>query len=278
MQMTKAVVAGIGALAVATLTAAQADAATAYMGGLFGGTPGYSTITGPNGERVNTSWTIFGGDQRISWNNISQSSAERAQIAWLEAHQDEQNTLWVYSASANSINKVANERPELFANTTVISIAPPRPGNPVYQQVQAPSEVNMYQVIADGDSVADEDGRSFGVHLWGYRNLDMQTEAPASSEVLEGTDTTRSYYRDSSSKTAKQSTAAAEVKEPTHAEQRRAARAERVEARKAARAERAEARKAARAERAEQRRAARAEKQDEPKVDTSDDTKESDNA
>ena len=116
----------------------------------------------------------------------------------------------------------------------------------------------MYQVIADGDSVADEDGRSFAVHLWGYRNLNLQTEVPASSEVLEGTNTTRSYYRDSSSKSAQRSTAAEvdEVEEPTRSEQRKAERVERRAERKAERAERREQR----AERREQRAAARAER------------------
>lgn len=287
MQMTKAVVAGFGVVAVATLTAAQADAATAYMGGLFGGTPYFSTITGPNGERVNTSWTIFGGDERIQWDNISQASAERAQIAWLEAHQGEQNELWVYSASANSINAVANTRPELLANTTVIAIAPPRAGQPGYQQVQPPSTAKIYQVIVDGDSVADEDGTSLNTHTNGYRNLNMQTQQPVSSVVLNGTNTTRSYYQKPVSTTsrfnlfdmrtwfkprattAQVSADAAEVEtadrggavdaKPTKSEQRKAERAEKAEQKRADRAERAE-RKAA--ERAERKAAKQAERED----------------
>lgn len=171
-----------------------AFAATAYMGGLGGSTPYYSTITGPNGERVNTAPTWLGGDQRVSWNNISQESAKQAQIKWLEAHQGESNTLWVYSATANSINKVAAERPELLANTTVIAIAPPKAGSLDYAPVPAPSTFRQYQVIAEGDSVADEDGTSFDTHLNGYRNLNLQTATPTKRSKLDGTETTRSYY------------------------------------------------------------------------------------
>lgn len=181
--------------AVAMSAMPEASAADAYMGGLFGTTPGYNTIIGPNGERINTGWTLFGGDERISWNNIGQSSAERAQIKWLESHQGEQNTLWVYSATANSINAVINSRPDLFVNTTVIAIAPPKAGSAGYQQVSAPSTAKVYQVIVDGDSVADEDGTSFGTHTDGYRNLNLQTATPISSTMLGGTNTKRSYYQ-----------------------------------------------------------------------------------
>lgn len=232
------------AVTAAILGAAPANAAQAYMGGLFGSTPYYSTITGPNGERVNTGWTIFGGDERVSWNNISQQSAVNAQIKWLEKHQGEQNTLWVYSATANSINKVAATRPELLANTTVIAIAPPRAGSLDYAPVPTPSTFRQYQIIVDGDSVADEDGTSFSTHTNGYRNLNMQTATPISSSVTPGTNTTRSYYQRPGA-SSKSST----VVEPAPAKltwaekvaQSRAKRAERAAAAKVARAERREA-------------------------------------
>lgn len=191
MKITKTITA---LTAAALLSAGQAQAATAYMGGLLGATPGYSTITGPNGERVSTAPTWLGGDERVSWNNISQTSAVNAQIRWLEQHQGEQNTLWVYSATANSINKVAATRPELLANTTVIAIAPPRAGSLDYAPVPVPSTFRQYQAIVDGDSVADEDGTSFDTHTNGYRNLNMQTATPITSTVTPGTNTRRSYY------------------------------------------------------------------------------------
>lgn len=183
------------AVPLAALTlAAPAEAATAYMSGLGGTQPGYSTITGPNGERVNTGWRIFGGDEQIRWNTVSQDDAVRAQIAWLEQHQDEDNTMWTYSASANAINEAARLRPDLFTRTTVISLAPPRPGSLDYFAPPAPSTFRQYQVIVTGDSVADPTGKSFDTHLNGYRNLNLQTAVPTSSTVLHDTNTTRSTY------------------------------------------------------------------------------------
>ena len=220
---TALISAAVAAMAIGT--AVPADAATAYMGGLLGTQPGFSTITGPNGERVNTGWQVFGGNERIGWDNFSQESAKNAQIAWLEAHQGEQNTLWVYSATSNSINKVAAERPELLANTTVIAIAPPKATSLDYAPVPTPSTFRQYQVIAKGDSVADEGGTSFSTHTGGYKNLNLQTATPVSSSTVPGTNTTRSYYNRPSAPTKAQR---AEIK------------AEKAAAAKAARAERQE--------------------------------------
>lgn len=182
--------------------AAPAQAATAYMSGVGGTLPGYSTITGPNGERVSTSWPIFGGDERISWNNISQQSAVNAQIAWLEAHQGEDNTLWTYSATSNAINEAARLRPDLFTRTTVIALAPPKATSVGYYPVPTPSTFRQYQVIVNGDSVADENGTSLSTHTGGYKNLNLQTAVPTKSSVLGDTNTTRSYYNKPGTTTA----------------------------------------------------------------------------
>ena len=230
-----------------------AAAATGYMNGALGTSPGYSTITGPNGERCSTGCAKIPG-----YDGFTVQSAEAGLIKWLEAHPDEQNTIWTYSATSQAVINVANDRPDLFANTTVIALAPPKQGSIGYEQVTAPNPVRMTQAIVKGDSVADPAGSSFSTHLNGYRNLDLRN--PSSSTPIEGTGTVRNFYdrpvstaprfnlfRPSTwipKTTAQPAATTAKVEQPSRREIRAQKRAERRERAAEARAERRAARAA----------------------------------
>lgn len=182
-----------GMLAGGLMLAPVAQGATAYTNGIFGIGPQWSTITGPNGEKCNCGF-LRPGERIVPRNNLSVQSYEAAIITWLEDHQDEDNVGWGYSESAQAWINVAEKRPDLMQRTTVINLAPPKAGSIGYNQIDPPNNVNMYQIIVKGDSVADEAGTSLEKHRTGYNNLNMQTQQPVSSTVLEGTNTKRNYY------------------------------------------------------------------------------------
>lgn len=181
------------AIAGGLMLAPVAQAATGYTNGIGGIGPQWTTITGPNGEKCNCGF-LRPGERIVPRNNFSVESYEAAQIAWLEAHQNEDNVIWTYSASSQSIVNLAEKRPDLFTRTKVIALAPPKAGSLGYNQIDGPNAVDMTQVIVKNDSVADENGTSLETHRTGYNNLNMQTQQPVSSSTLSNTNTKRNYY------------------------------------------------------------------------------------
>lgn len=184
---------GIVSLAFAggVIFAPSAYAATGYTNGIGGIGVDWTTITGSNGEK------ITGSDQRIKPKNAySVDSYKEAQRAWLLAHPDEDNTLWTFSESSQSVIELMNENPELFTRTKVIILAPPKEGSIRYSDVVSPNAIVAEKIIVRGDSVADSStGRkSLNTHLTGYNGLNMQTQQPISSNTIPGTNTSVKLY------------------------------------------------------------------------------------
>lgn len=235
------------------LFAPPATAADASMRGLFGTSPAYETMTGPNGERCDTTC------QRLSHGWFSTRSAERAVGEFVAANGTSGNTVWAYSMSTVAVIDYLNKHPE-DSNTYILVGSPAKPGNgnSYWQGGRTLTNTNatVVFVTAQGDSVAQpRTGGNLRTHLDGYDGLDATQ--PTTSTAVRPNVTDNVYDRRSSVR----SRAAAEVEPTSLAErraERRAAQAERREAR-AERREAAQQRRTERREAAQDRRDARRE-------------------
>lgn len=182
------------AVVAALATAAPAQAADFYVRGLLGGTPGFGTMTGPQGEKCKTGWG--GSCKGLSYNNLTAESAEKAIAKAVAEHGKSGNTFWVYSLGSNGAILYLNKNPD-DQNTWIMVGSPSKPDNGNTQWNYIPLEnatANVTFVTKQGDSVSQPNAKrkSFLTHMFGYRELDARY--PASSYTVEGTNTKDNVY------------------------------------------------------------------------------------
>lgn len=233
----------------------SAMAASAWMQGTAYATPGYASITGPNGERCATGTTAC---KQIATGFVGTKTGEANLTKWVAANGNTGNTVWAYSASTNSVIDHLNAHPE-DGNTYLLFGSPSKPTAPnnagaSNSLVLTNTNAKVYFVSVYGDSVAmpNVPEASFSKHTNGYRNLDARTPTTTAQPAPNVTD---NVYGAPAPTAPKVTLASVFKKWQAAAAERKAAREERREARKLERQERAEARAA-------EREAKKAEKED----------------
>lgn len=174
-RLTKA---AIAAAAIGLITAAQADAAVAYMDGVLNVGPGWSTITAPDGQRCGTGCT------EVRYDYLTQGSATRAAGAWMDANNTPDSVLFVYSLGSVGAVTARSARPD-WQGTIIALGSPAKPNNGASQADGGRPVLDVRGgkvtfVTVKGDSVAERTG-SLSTHVNGYRNRNFQTERPVSS-------------------------------------------------------------------------------------------------
>jgi hypothetical protein len=224
----------------AVVFAPMAHGAQAYMDGVLNIGPGWSSITGPNGEQCRTGCT------EIKYNYFTQTSATNAALKWMDANNTEDAVLHVYSLGSVGAVSARVLRPE-WKGTIVAYGSPAKPNNGAsYAQGGRPvldvsTGGEVVFVSVQGDSVAYRKG-SLSTHLNGYRKRDFSAETPV--KVTEPGEVVDDY--EYPTKPAPAPTVTTELSWSEKVAQSKAERAERAAVRKAEAAER----KAERAERA----------------------------
>lgn len=231
-------IAATGFAAAAVVLAPAANAADAYLGGLMGFVPAYSSMTGPTGQKCNPGATC----QRIRWDNISVQSAERNIADWVADHPGT-NTIWTVSESTPAVVAYVNAHPE-DRNTWILIGSPAKPGNGNTVLAGGGTVTNLtadltfVSNVKDSVALPGQPGTNFTTHLTGYTNLDMRY--PTTSRTIGNT-------KDNVYSTPKGTANAHTGTDPastlrSRIQERRAERVERRETRQERRAERRAAR------------------------------------
>ena len=235
--MNRTITAATIAGTVAVLTAAPALAGVAYMDGLFNVGPGWSTITGPNGEKCGAGCT------EVRYDYISGPSATRAAGKWMDANNTPDSILFAYSLATDGTTDARAARPD-WQGTIINLGSPAHPengrtaangGRPVLDVAGGRVEY----IKATGDGVTEKSGGVDAEHLNGYRGHNYQTETALSSVTYNGNVRAQEF-----SPTKPATAAPAKLTWAERSAIAKAERAERAEARKVARAERREASRA----------------------------------
>ena len=211
-------------IAVSVASASPAMAATAYLNGLFGVGPGFSTITGPEGERCTHDCV------RLRYDNLTDESAARALEKFVDENGNSGNTIFAFSLGTNGVLKHLAANPE-DRNTYILLGSPSAPNSANPMAVPIPeTEADVSFVTRSGDAVPQygQKGITVDAHVNGYRYLDLRRDPVEKEQVSDNVDS--SVY-DGTAKLTWQE----------RAEQRRADWKARVEAAREARAERAAA-------------------------------------
>lgn len=237
--------------------APTASAEVAYMSGLFGVKPDYSTITPLKPADVCDATCHY-----IKHDNISVQSGTRSLGAWLGEHGAGPDTVWTYSQSAASAMDYLSTHPNDLSDQWYLLGTPKSAARQGFS-LPAGDYSNVTFVVVEGDRVATGKG-TWRAHVRGYDNLDLNN--PKSSSVDPTTGATTLYFaapttttrirnssREDTQWAGSETSLTSAAERQTLRQQRQEQRQERRESRQEARQERREERREARQERRQER-------------------------